>query len=335
MRNFFAFLLLLIFIPVFILAVLTWNIRSTLLNKEFVKNELSKNKIYEFVHEEVLPTVTEDKASEIPPNLLTTTELTNLAQDTITVDFLQNEAENLIDNVYPYLLSQEDSFEANVDLKEIKKSFGSNLDDFTKTKLGLRVPEVTKGVTGQLPDKIVLSNEGVSFEPKNFRLFEDKKSSEEFSSDFATTLANARETVARFNFVSTLLIASSVLILILIAVLKFGSVKAVTKWLGWTLILPSAFLLTLALFYKFFLINLLSGFLHSLLLSDASEDFYSIASFFIGDQQKAGFIFRVIGDINQQILIQMVVVSAVALILIISSSFIKTKPIQEANPTKT
>lgn len=332
MRKFFAFLLLIIFIPVFILAVLTWSIRSTLLNKEFVKDELSKNKVYEFIHEETLSIVTEDKASEIPPNLLTTSELTKLAQGTITVDFLQNEVENLIDNVYPYLLSQEDSFEAEIDLEEVKQAFGNNLVKLAKAKKISINSAITREITDEMPNKVILSNEGISFEPKNFNLFEEKEDAEDFSRSFAESFAGIRNFISVSNFISTLLIISSGLIVILIAALRFGSLKSITKWVGWALFIPALFLSFFAFIYKFFLIDFLSGALFSVLFSDTQEDFASIGSFFIGNQEKAGLIFEVIKDINQQILIQMGVLTAFALVLIIASNFLKSKENQKINP---
>lgn len=381
MRKFLAALLLLIFIPVFILAVLFWNIRSTFLNKEFVKEELSKNNTYEFIHNDALPALTvglsEDTlAGDAESNLFTSDDLTNLVGDIVTAEFLQTEVEKLIDSTYPYFLSQEDSFEIIVDLEKNKNQFEESFQIFAENRIenypactnkqlseidekgiteeltcipsGYNTDKIVKEInlsgvieeiTDEFPDKIILSEEGLQTKPKTFKLFNGEEGSIETSAEFPDLLSNIREVASIFILTSNILIGLSIIILILIALLRLTSIKSISKWLGWTLILPSSFLLLITLSSNLFILNQLSSPLSEAFSGEVSGEFSkfqeTILTFFIGNSEKTGFIFQVIKDFNQLILIQMAIVFAVSLILIIIGVLLKSKQKQPEQPAQT
>lgn len=382
MRKFFASLLLLIFIPVFILAILTWNIRSTFLNKEFVKDELSKNNVYGFIHDEGLPALTSDliegeTGEDLESNIFTSEELTNLVQDSVSAEFLQTEVENVIDSIYPYFLSQEEDFEIEVNLGEAKKSFEKSFQTLAKkqinnlpkctskqleevVKTGIRedlsckppgydtekiakeinLPGLTKEAADEFPDKIILSSEGITTEPKNLKLFNGDEGRVETSPEFTESLAMLRGAISRFILFSNILIISLILILILIVVSRLGSLKSIAKWLGWTLLIPSSFLLFLTLTSNLLLLDYLPNSLPTAFPEEpgskpASNFANQAETFFIGNGETTGFIFQVINDFNQQILIQMAVVFAIALILIIIGTLLKSKQKQPEQPAQT
>jgi hypothetical protein len=371
MRKFFAFLLLLIFISVFISTIITWNIKSTLLNEEFVKEELSKNQVYEFIHDEAFPNLIAELESEdiegvSATGVFTAKDFTSLLQNSISVKFLQTEAEEAIDNTYPFFLSQKNNFEITLDLETVKKSFGDSFTKLIKTKIKklpacsesqlfevdentstgeilcipppltsgeiiktLDLSRLEKEILNELPDKLFITNERIITKSESSKLLSNLEWSDNYPQDTKDTLAEIREGITLFKLASNVLIVSSVIILILIAALRYGSVRSMTRWVGWALLLPSFLVLSTTLFVNLFLISSLSGFFSSLFseifdLGSSSQDVQFI-EFFIGSGEKLGLVLNVVKDINQQILIQTAVVFVVALILIIGSVFIKSK----------
>lgn len=371
MRKFFAFLLLLIFTPVFISTILTWNVGSTLLNKEFVKEQLSKNKVYEFIHTEVFPTLTSelediDIEGVSETGVFTTDDFTQLLQDSVSKDFLQKETENIIDNIYPYFTSQKETFEIEISLGEVKKSFEKNYiklvvneikklptcttnqmfevnenttiaevlcvpPGLTTKKLtkALGLSELSKEVSGELPNKIIITNEKLSTQPKSANLFSSEKGSEGYSQETQESLTLVRGLVTPIDFAKNFLLASLVIILILIATLRLKSLKSITKWVGWALLIPSFLVFSATLFLNLVLITRLPEFLSSLFTkewgvssSSVEEKFFE---FFTGNSENLGLIFKVMRDVNQPIIIQTGVTLAIALILIIAGVLIKSK----------
>ena len=115
---FLGLLLILLMLPS--LAVLRLN--STLLTPDFYNEELEKVGIYAFLPQEVVPTFVREKWDDIPELPLGATidqdQVIDAMQRVVSPDWLEEQVEQSIDELVPYLTGEKDSFNITVPLAD-------------------------------------------------------------------------------------------------------------------------------------------------------------------------------------------------------------------------
>lgn len=262
MRKFLAVLLILIFIPIFLIVFLVLNFQAIILDKEIIKEALNKTGFYENI---VSSVVSDYSSFGAKTSLVTKDEIEDLLNTTLPPETLKMEAEKIIDALYPYLLSKSDTIYVEYDIKNYKNTFITESEDLVVKKYdslkkctnkqleetdlnnleGLpdcKIPgysgkDLLGGVAegdfssllNEFPDKIVVTEKAIISQPDP-NAFEG--SSEIGFKQIRGYLDN-RETIVFWG----LIILTA--ILILISLLRWGSWKSISRWVGWALLLAS------------------------------------------------------------------------------------------------
>lgn len=120
-RRFFAVLLAVLFVPVFISVLLLLRVNSTVRNPEFYVSELRKADVYSFAHDSVLPAAFDEaaKGDDLPVDIKPLREeVLSGAREILPPDWLQEQTENAIREVVPYVVGDADSFSVTIPLQE-------------------------------------------------------------------------------------------------------------------------------------------------------------------------------------------------------------------------
>lgn len=269
MRKLLAGLLILIFIPIYVFVLLTFNFQSVLLNKENIKSSLKEGNLYEKFVPSIVSDYLGDNYSE--DGSLTTfskKEFIELLNKVFPPSSLQNETEKTIDAVYPYILSQTDEFNLVYDFKGYKSAFSAEFESITLEKIDA-LPECTDnklndldsdtlckpvgvdrsellqndvdlsyllttvlwGQEVQIPDKISITKERIKSTPETSRIDLDESP--------GVFLDNIRNPVSGITKALGAGFAVLFVILVLIALLRLGSYKSMARWVGWALLTSS------------------------------------------------------------------------------------------------
>ncbi len=263
MRKFLATLLVLVFLPIFVFVFLSFNLQSLLFDKETVKQSLNKVNFYE----RLVPAATKD-ATNLNKEISDASdeEILQFVNKTLPPETLKMEVEKTIDVIYPYLLSETDSLHLEYSLKDYKKTFQLEAENFIKKEIE-KLPKCTKKelegmnldsseslpeckptgtdkelfngwsknisemLATDIPDKIIVNKEEIKIEPSTIET--------EFKESPKEMLENIRKPITQ---IPTALKAGFVILLallILIALLRWGSYRSMAKWIGWTLLLST------------------------------------------------------------------------------------------------
>jgi hypothetical protein len=274
MRKFLATLLVLIFLPIFVFVFLSFNVQSVLFNKETIKQSLTEIEFYS----RIAPAIVRDNLNQqdddeenIFQNLskyASEEDIIKFVNRSFPPEALKYETEKTIDVVYPYMLSETDSINLEYSLKDYKKEFIEGLGDFTKKEID-KLPECTKkqmedndkdeaeglpsckppGISNEdffnlwtatvseplrteIPDKIIITEKEIKSKPGTI----------------GTNIEQDPITVIRENIRASIKQVPTALkagfgillaLLILIALLRWGSYRSMAKWIGWTLLLST------------------------------------------------------------------------------------------------
>lgn len=152
MRRFFSILLLIVLTIVWPVALLISSVKANVVTNEFVKHELVKRHVYTLALEQI---DTQIKTIEIDPGYpITTSDLTTLAHQVFTLDWLQSTTESIIDRFWTWLQAPRGTVLAlPLDLRQPKASLSTNLDALLTTKLkelkpcpSTRLPNAEQGI---------------------------------------------------------------------------------------------------------------------------------------------------------------------------------------------
>ena len=341
-RKFFAVLIILVFVPLFVLISLIFNSRSALLNKEQVKESLVKTSFYD----KLVPSAVSDLfESGAKINLVTKSELTYVLNKVVPPDSLKSEIEKTIDVAYPYILSETDNLKIEYNLKSYKKTFvdeakrllaekirklrtcnKKELKELTLDKLeGFPTCKpsgsstnalINSQISGDLedaldgvPDNVTITEKEITFKPKVTAI--------KIKGNPADLATNIREPLSRLPNALYAGIGVLSVLLLFISLLRWGSVISIARWVGWTLLISS--IATFVVSYAFYI------------LSDfAVNSLKVIGETPILAAQLLSELFRKI--VFTQALPQTIVISIISICLIIIPRFIKTKEKQEVTP---
>lgn len=262
MRKFLAVLLILIFIPVFLIVFLILNFQAIILDKEIIKEALNKTGFYENI---VSSVVSDYSSSGAKTSLATEDEIEELVNTILPPKALKTEIEKTIDALYPYLLSESDNIYVEYDIKNYKGTFATkaealvikkydslkectnkqlketdlnNLEEIPDCKIpGYSGKDLLDGAAegdfssllDEFPDKIILTEKEIISQPD----------SSAFNGSPETSLKEIRSYLADRNTVISWGFIILLAILILISLLRWGSWKSISRWVGWALLLAS------------------------------------------------------------------------------------------------
>ena len=263
MRKFFAVLLILIFIPLYVTIFLAFNLQAVFFDEGLVKDSLNEIGFYE----KIVPSVIKDTYNLGAETVFVTEEeILDLINTSIPSEAIKLESEKTIDALYPYLQSETDSLKIEYDITVYKKTFITgaealvvkkydslkvcttkqleevdlnNLEEFPACKVpgytGQKLlDEVAEGdfssLTDKYPNKIIVTEKKIIGEPK------ETITSETIPKE---SLANIRNLLSQSPKTITAGFGVLIAILVLIALLRWGSYKSMARWIGWTLLISS------------------------------------------------------------------------------------------------
>jgi len=266
MRKFLATLLVLIFIPIFVFVFIVYNTQSFLLDENELKDSLAKVNFYE----KITPALISDLSKTgTKSKLISDKEFKDLLNNSVPADSIRSETEKTIDAIIPYLKSETDGINLEYDLKEYKESFvaetnklllnkvkslptctNKQLDSLDLNNLenipvkckpaGLSATQIIKEIGGAdltreinalLPNKLVLTEKEFKSIPTTSEFGQDDSS--------ITLLSDARDALSIIGRVLNFGIIALLVILVLIILLRWGSIRSMAKWVGWTLLISS------------------------------------------------------------------------------------------------
>lgn len=264
MRKFLATLLVLVFLPIFVFVFLSFNLQSLLFDKESIKQSLNEINFYERLAPAAIKDISNfnEKSSDASEE-----EILQFVNKTLPPETLKLEVEKTIDAIYPYVLSETDSLNLKYNLKDYKKTFQLETENFIKKEIE-KLPKCTKKelketnlneleslpeckppgtsdkelfntfsgdisemLTADIPDKIIVSEDEIKVEPSTIET--------EFKESPKEMFQNIRRSITQ---VPTALMAGFgilLALLILIALLRWSSYRSMSKWIGWTLLLST------------------------------------------------------------------------------------------------
>lgn len=348
MRKFFATLLILIFIPIFVAVFLSFNLQSVLFNKEVVKQSLTEIEFYSRIAPAIArdslnlqKEIKNDDEENIFQNLskyASEEDVINFVNESFPPEALKADTEKTIDSVYPYILSKTDSINLEYDLKNYKKEFIKGLEDFTKKEID-KLPKCTKkqmeendkdekeglpscippGISNkdflnlwkatvseklrtEMPDKIIITEEEIKVEPSTIET--------EFEESPKEILKDIRRPITQIPTAQTAGFGTLLVIIILIALLRWGSYRSMAKWIGWTL-----------------LISAITSTIISLAIYSSSEYSTKVLGV-VGESAvlMADFVSNLLGEmVFSKVIPQAIVIVIISLALIIIPHFIKPK----------
>lgn len=260
-RKTLAVLLIILFVPIFIVTIIGWSLKSTILNPSYLSHQLEKNNIYgELISSApkfLLQTLSQEGGATIP---LTEQDITSAIKESISNNWLKINSELVINQVLNYINGKSNLIQASIDLRQIK----SGLDKFQTTYLKAQISALPE-CSGSSQS----SSGNLSCRPKNTsvdQLLEtmngDPNSKQESLSknipdtweigsilmpeNKPSTLTQIRQFVSYFNLGWSIIAISSIILLILIGLLIFKPLTSLLRWLATTLIIPGLLLLSSA-----------------------------------------------------------------------------------------
>ena len=334
MRKLLSGLLVFIFIPIFLTVFLTLNLITIVFDKEIVKDSFEKTGFYNQITSSIIRDVYSSGAKiEVVDNQ----ELIGLMNKTIPPSSVQSEFEKTIDQVYPYLLSETDNFSVTYNLVEYKKTFLKEAESLSLKKIealpkctkkqlekinqedtnklpeckppGFTSEEILNGVVNgdfdeilkDIPDEITVNESEIIAKPLSMESVSQQTVTE--------TLKGIRESISHRNTLILSGFGVLLAILVLIALLRWGSYKSASRWVGWTLLLSS---INLAIYSSLIAVFTVSS------LQDAFGVFGETPT----------LLYTILGDLLNQVFYskivpQTIAISVLGLSLIIVPSFLK------------
>lgn len=240
-RKFLAVLIILIFIPLLMISILVFGLKTTLLNPLYLQTNFSQSNFYEKILDTGLPILAESlnkenqEGNQIDENIQVD-DLVAIAQKSISPAWLQSQFDNLFEEFNDYLIGKSNEIDFTISLKDLKTSLRENFNQYTLDKISQtsnqklnddQIDELLK----QFPDeydlgKILMQTQG-------------------------PTLTAARTFFSYLKLGIIALAGINILLLILIGLLIWKPAASLLKWLATAIIIPSAILSILAGFSYF------------------------------------------------------------------------------------
>ena len=119
-RRFIAVFLAVIFLPVFLATLVVLRVNDTALEADFYVEHLRKADVFNFLYDEVIPAAIDEVREgdgDPPPGLdLARDVLVESMEETFPPEWLQEQSEEVITQIVPYLVGDADGFILRVDM---------------------------------------------------------------------------------------------------------------------------------------------------------------------------------------------------------------------------
>ncbi|MBI4310734.1 MAG: hypothetical protein HY681_03040 [Chloroflexi bacterium] len=168
LRRIFAVMLIFLFVPLFIASSVIAQVNSTVFSAGFYVSQLRKADVFNWAYDSVLPAAFDeaskdwqeqkrkdpDAAFPIDPKEVDP-QVTNLLETTLPPEWLQEQAENILREVVPYVVGDTDEFSVTIPLKEPIENLGEGIKDLASDPETyalitdeVMAPEVDKSLKG-------------------------------------------------------------------------------------------------------------------------------------------------------------------------------------------
>ncbi len=348
-------LLAILFVPIFIICFVLYNLKTTFFSTNFYKSEFRKINLYSQLVEnipELIGGFAADGQSQ---------EFAQIAQKSIKAEWLQQEVEKNLDNIFGWFHGRKENFKIEVNLVPIKGEFekkffeqmekeynslpectGSESEMSSESTTGWELETIPEDSLDETPKEsstmpFSCRPQGVTFEEFQkemmsgsqdqesfqFNQFPDEYKFEKTPQEMAIPGAPSFLTGSPFkifNWAFYILLFLTVGILALIGIMARKSLRSLFRWVGIPLAIPSFFLLAISVVARLGIHFSLSSL--PFIPADSPADFSAISQ--IADS----LIRSMIIDISNKKLIESGTIFFLAIILIIISFFFKkTEPV--------
>lgn len=289
-RKIIAFLLILIFIPVFIINVFVFTSKTSFFDPLYYKNQFSKNHIYETMINDGLPVLSEliNKGNGELDQVIKSSDLLEIANNTINPAWLEKQFNSLFDGINGYILSRSSELNIKIDLEEIKPTLAKEVSE--------KLPDLFKDASSNLENMPTCTDkemQELSKKTGNDRVLncipsgfsrelmvnytKDVSNSSNIENELLKNIPNEFDlgnTINKSNFMKYLtlyrtnyqyvqdvmyiILALAVFLLALIGFLIFKPISSVCRWLANTILIPAVILLSGSLIIKFLMPKFLS-----------------------------------------------------------------------------
>lgn len=264
-RKFLAVLFIVIFIPLFIINILVFGLKTTILNPLYLQDKFSTSGVYEKVIEAALPLLVDSLSKgENKSEQINTDILFKAASNSLDAQWLESQFDLIFEEFDKYLKNTSDTLKIKIDLKEVKKEFANNFSA-SATQGIENLPECSQ----QELEKMNQGNRQLQCLPPGFSKEDLSKASKEMFSQnsqgnilsqlpdeydlgqlitqgYNPILVQAKIFFNYLNFGLAILTGFNALLLILIALLIYHPLPSILRWLSTALVIPSTILLLLA-----------------------------------------------------------------------------------------
>ncbi|PIZ56238.1 hypothetical protein COY23_03360 [bacterium (Candidatus Torokbacteria) CG_4_10_14_0_2_um_filter_35_8] len=356
-RKVIAIILIITFGLIFPLAIFGFNIRKNLLDARVYKEELKKSNVYQALSDELVRnlglvrTKTSTTEGEVDASyFFTNKDFQEIASKVLAPEFLQEQTESVIDNLFFWYHSDSKELSLKINLMIPKAKIEEALKDSLGKKLGSMpvcsvrefesmrsenetptcIPQGfdvnsavdqldTREIVREIPNEIDLTDSS------SWNIGEKQKEKAEVNKEFLQVLSSLRNIAKKLFRLVNYLIIALIIILILVALLALPSPRSVFRWVGATLALSGGFTFVSASIFKLFsgrsiILNLISS---SNVASNFPVELYEAITNYI-----QGILLRVVSPVW----VQSLVIFVLGLILIILGYIIKEKK-KEAGPS--
>lgn len=281
-RKIFSCCFAVIFVPIFIIFLITLGIKSSVLTADFYKTTLQKSDIYNQILDKsgsLLSGMVGGDASRLGLGPIDTNDLQKILKDSIAPAWLKIQVENIPDKFFAFVYGKTTGLEIVIPLTELKKSLPENLSKVIKAKieaLPTCTPEQTKKLQSQK------EGESMSFDCKPAGMDVSQIESGLLESitgpkglitnlpdqyDIGKIINQSPQTlpaIQRFfyfaNLAFTVLMIASILLLVIIGLMNMKYLPGMLKWLAIPLIIASGAVLIFGLFGQATIMLLLGGY---------------------------------------------------------------------------
>lgn len=284
-RKILAVLFILIFIPVFLITLVTFNAKSTILNPDFYKKQFSKEKIYSQLVNTSLPSLLTGLFQGDKETFINSEQLEVLVQETIKPEWLEAQITIILEGLSSYLKGKTATLEGKISLVELKKSlvpaFNKAMTEGWKD-LPECTPEQMKNLERKDKDMTSLECLPPDFDAEELNqqlsLNEEDLGINQIPDDYdlnqlitgpqepgqKNILETIRKTLVYIKTGLYILVGLCLFLLIIIALLIWKPFSSILKWLATALLIPAGLLLIFALLSHFSSLAFIKGFLGTL-----------------------------------------------------------------------
>lgn len=278
-RKLLAAIIIVIFIPLFIINILVFSLKTTLLNPLYIQQNFEKNNTYEKIINYGLPLLAESVTKE-GNQLIKTDDLVVVIKESISTQWLEDQSSNFFSQFNNYLVNNKEEIVFNLDLKDFKSSLSDGLNQFSQERIN-DLPTCTDQEIANM-DK---NNRQLNCLPENFSKSEVSDAVKQMFSGnnsqgmlaqipneydlgkylmgrYGSQLDTVKSAYKYLSLGIFIISAVNLLLLILISLVIWKPFKSVLKWDATAILIPSGLLViisTIAYIFSSTLVTQLVG----------------------------------------------------------------------------